>query len=197
MARLPIDSQELSNTAKFLNQVSDYSYSLSRKNINDEELTQEDLNNLKDLHTYSVDLKNTLNQLSNEINEGSISWGELTKKGKTAFAQEVSNLSKDSFSNVESNFNEYAGLIYDGAFSEHLTNPERKGLTGENIDEEGAKKVAQDIIGTDIAEELNSEGYVENGNIPSYMFSSKVKNSDDVITISISQKGRTPSLYEL
>ena len=33
---MPIESQELENTAKFLNQVSDYSYSLSRKNINDE-----------------------------------------------------------------------------------------------------------------------------------------------------------------
>ena len=33
LAMLPIESQELEKTAKFLNQVSDYSYSLSRKNI--------------------------------------------------------------------------------------------------------------------------------------------------------------------
>ena len=35
LAMLPIESQELEHTQKFLNQVSDYSYSLSRKNIND------------------------------------------------------------------------------------------------------------------------------------------------------------------
>ena len=34
-----IESQELENTEKFLNQVSDYSYSLSRKNIYNENLT--------------------------------------------------------------------------------------------------------------------------------------------------------------
>lgn len=31
LAQLPIESNEIQNTAKFLNQVSDYSYSLSRK----------------------------------------------------------------------------------------------------------------------------------------------------------------------
>ena len=36
LSRLPIESQELENTEKFLNQVSDYSYSLSRKNIYNE-----------------------------------------------------------------------------------------------------------------------------------------------------------------
>src|SRR5574344_3025470 len=61
LARLPINSVELENTAKFLNQVSDYSYSLSRKNIYGEKLTQEDLDNLKQLHDYSVQLENTLN----------------------------------------------------------------------------------------------------------------------------------------
>ena len=60
LARLPVSSNELSNTAKFLNQVSEYSYSLSRKNIYNEELSQEDLDNLKQLHAYSKDLKNTL-----------------------------------------------------------------------------------------------------------------------------------------
>ena len=108
-------------------------------------VTQEELDNLKELHKYSVELKNTLNQLSEDLNSGRISWGQLTKKGSPVFAQEVSNISKDSFSNLEENFHEYAGLIYDGAFSEHMTNPERKGLTGDEIDEETAKKVAEEL----------------------------------------------------
>ena len=46
LSQLPVSSTELSNTAKFLNQVSEYSYSLSRKSIYGEELTREDLDNL-------------------------------------------------------------------------------------------------------------------------------------------------------
>ena len=190
LARLPIESNELANTAKFLNQVSDYSFTLSRKNIYNEAITEEERNNLKELHTYSVELKNTLNQLSTDINDGKISWGELTKKGTNVFAQQVSNISKDSFSNLEENFHEYAGLIYDGAFSEHMTNPERKGLTGEDIDEEKAKQIAKDFIGENRIEEINSNGESENGNIPSYNFEIKIKNEkDSKIWIAISKKG--------
>ena len=188
LARLPINSSELENTAKFLNQVSDYTYSLSRKNIDNQALTQEELDNLKELHTYSVELKNTLNQLSEDLNNGRISWGELTKKGSPVFAQEVSNISKDSFSNLEENFHEYAGLIYDGAFSEHITNPERKGLTGEDIDEEKAKQKVIEFIGQDNIKEIKSNGLTQNANIQSFDFSVE-KNNNQMVWISISQKG--------
>ena len=188
LSRLPIESQELENTQKFLNQVSDYSYSLSRKNIYDESLTDEDLKNLKDLHNYSLELENTLNQLSEDINSGRIKWGELTKKGSIAFAQQVSIESKDGFSNLEENFHEYSGLIYDGAFSEHLTSEEKKGLTGENINEEKAKELAKDFIGKDKIKEISNLGLSENATIPAYSFSVQT-NEGRNINISVSQKG--------
>ena len=77
MAQLPINTHELEKTAKFLNQVSDYSYSLSRKNINGQKLSEKDLKNLEELHEYSTGLENTLNQLSADMNEKRIKWGEL------------------------------------------------------------------------------------------------------------------------
>ena len=190
LARLPMGSQELANTSKFLNQVSDYSFSLSRKNINNQNLTDDDFNNLKELHTYSVDLENTLNQLSADINDGRIKWGELTNKGSSVFLTQVSNISKDSFDNLEENFHEYSGLIYDGAFSEHMTSVEKKGLTGEEISEEEAKKIATDFIGNDKIGEINSNGVSEDTDIPSYDFSIKAKNDkNEIITISVSKKG--------
>lgn len=188
LSQLPVESQELENTEKFLNQVSDYSYSLSRKNVYNEKLSDEDLKNLKDLHNYSVELENTLNQLSEDINSGRIKWGELTNKGNVAFAQQVSTSSMDGFSNLEENFHQYSGLIYDGAFSEHLTNGEKKGLTGDDIDEETAKQKAIDFIGKDNVQNVESLGFSENATIPEYNFSIKT-NSEDSINISISKKG--------
>lgn len=191
LAQLPVSSTELANTAKFLNQVSEYSYSLSRKNIYNEELSQEDLDNLKQLHDYSRELKNTLDQLSTDMNEGRISWDELTKDTEIAFAQQVDNLSASTFKNLDENFGEYAGLIYDGAFSEHMESADKKGLTGEEIDEEKAKQIAKDFIGEDKISELNSNGLIENGDIQVFDFNAKVKDGDDnnPLTISISKKG--------
>ena len=186
LAGIPISTNELSNTAKFLNQVSDYSYSLSRKNIYHEPLEQEDLDNLKKLHEYSVELENTLNQLSADMMDGRITWGELTKKGSVAFATEVSNISQDSFKSIEENFQRYEGLIYDGAYSEHITNEEKKGLTGEDMDEESAKQVALDLIGKDRT--IESNGLITNGDIEVYDFFSR-KNDDETIHLAVSKKG--------
>ena len=188
LARLPIESQELENTEKFLNQVSDYSYSLSRKNIYNESLSDEDLKNLKDLHNYSVELENTLNQLSEDINSGRIKWNELSNKGTVAFAQQVSTQTNDSFSNLEENFHEYSGLIYDGAFSEHITSGEKKGLIGNDIDEETAKQKVSEFVGQENIKEIQSLGFSENATIPEYNFSVKTNLEND-ITISVSKKG--------
>ena len=186
LAQLPINSNELENTSKFLNQVSEYSYSLYRKNLKEEELTKDDMNNLKNLHEYSVELENVLNQLSADINNGRISWGELEKKGTVAFAKQVSNISQDSFSNMEQTFHEYSGLIYDGAFSEHITRVEKVGLTGENIDEETAKNIALKLFETN-AREITSLGKSE-GDITSYNFNLTFED-DSIATVSISEKG--------
>ena len=188
LAMLPIESQELANTQKFLNQVSDYSYALSRKNIKNEDLSDEDLKNLNDLHEYSLQLKNTLNQLSEDINSGNISWSELTKKGNIAFAQQVSNTSLDMFKNLEDNFHQYSGLIYDGAYSEHLINGAKKALTGENIDEDMARQKVESFIGLDKIKETQNLGLSENADIPGFNFSIITKD-DNNINISISQKG--------
>ncbi len=189
LAQLPISTNELANTSKFLNQVSDYSYSLSRKNIYNESLSQEEFDNLKQLHDYSIELENTLNQLMSDMTGGRISWGELTKKGSPVFATKVDNVSQDSFKNIEENFQRYAGLIYDGAFSDHMTNPEKLGLTGENISEEEAKNVVIKLIGQEKAKALQSNGLIENGNIAVYDFYCKQESESDTIHVSISQKG--------
>ena len=191
LSQLPASSTELSNTAKFLNQVSEYSYSLSRKSIYGERLNQEDLDNLEKLHNYSKELKNTLDQLCSDMDEGRISWDELTKKTDIAFAQQVDNLSQATFSNLDENFGDYAGLIYDGAFSEHLESVEKKGLVGEEINEEKAKQVAIEFVGNDRIIEIKPNGLITNGDIEVFDFSIRIKDGEDnnPMTISISKIG--------
>lgn len=188
ISRLPIGSQELENTEKFLNQVADYSYSMANKAIYGKNLTQEDLDNLSNLHQYSVSLKDTLNQLETDLYSSNIKWGELEKKGGEALSQEASNLSQNSFGSIGEGLHQYAGLIYDGAFSEHMTNPERVGLTGDEVSEESAKEIARKFIGEEKIESISSNGKSENGNIECYSFKANVGDKQEYI-ISVSIKG--------
>ena len=187
LSSLPIESQELENTQKFLNQVSDYSYSLSRKNIEGENLSDEEMKNLEELHDYSIELTNTLNQLSTDLNNGSISWDDLVKNDTKEFAQEVSS-KFEVFSTLEENFHQYEGLIYDGAFSEHLTNSELKGLIGEDINEEQALKIAKEFVGEDKVKEVTNLGISENANIEAFRFAISSGN-DKKCYVSVSKKG--------
>lgn len=191
LSQLPISSNELAATSKFLNQVSEYSYSLATKCINNTDLTEEELNNLKQLHEYCGTLKETLNQLLADMGKGSISWKELTKDTNTSFAQQVDNISSASFSNLDENFGEYEGLIYDGAYSEHIEKAEKKGLKGEEKTKEDAKKVAIEFANEDRIEKINYIGFIENGDIPVYQFSLKLKDTDsnNPMNISVSKTG--------
>jgi len=183
LGMLPIESQELENTEKFLNQVSEYSYSLSRKNIEGQGLTEEDMNKIKELYNYSNDLANTLNEMADELNNGTLTWEDLMNNTESSEIAEVS-----TFDVVEENFHEFTGLIYDGAFSEHITSAEKRGLTGDEIDEETAKQIAEEFIGKDRIQNTQNNGYVENGDIPVYRFG-MTTNDEQQIGISISKKG--------
>ena len=186
LSRIPLENEGLSQTAKFLNQVSDYSYSLSRKNINNEELTNEDFENLETMHEYCVNLENTLNQLSEEIYTGQITWDSLNTNSGTKFAQAVDSISV--FSNIDDNLNEYEGLIYDGAYSDHVNKQEKVGLTGNDLSEEDAKNKVREFIGDEATEiELNS--FLHNADIPSYDFSVSLKNREEKYSVMISKKG--------
>ena len=186
LSNIPFDSENETQTIKFLNQVSDYAYSLARKNMNNEELTDEELKNIEELSRYCVELENTLNQLGNELYSGEISWDNLNKNKKLKFAQEVDNI--NVFSNIDTNFDEYDGLIYDGAYSEHLSSVEKKGLTGNEISRQQAEEKIKNIFKDDL-ENLKYNGFIENARIPVYDFNIKIKDEKNKFSIEVSKKG--------
>lgn len=189
LASLPIESQELENTQKFLNQVSGYSYALSRKNIKGEDLTDEEIKNLEELHNYSIELETALNQLESELESGAVTWKDLTKNGEDKFSQPV-NANLDIFSALEENFHQYTGLIYDGAFSEHLTSSEPRDLSGEEISEEDAKSKVKAFFGEENIEEITVLEQSENTDIPSYNFSVKTKLQENKSIAISKQEGK-------
>ena len=72
-----------------------------------------------------------------------------------------------------------------------MESAEKKGLTGEEIDEKRAKQIAKEFIGEDRIQEFNSNGLIENGNIQVYDFNAKIDDNgnNNNLTISIAKKG--------
>lgn len=188
LSRIPIETQDLENTQKFLNQVSDYCYSLSKKSFNGDKLSQEELDKLTELHKYSIEFENTINQLEVDLFSGDIRWGALKKNAGKEIEQGDKNISQTSFSGIEEDLHQYTGLIYDGAFSENQSEFKGLGLTGYDVDEQEAQEIARKFIGEDKVKEINKTGEPEEGNIQCFSYEGKIEN-DTTFSISVSKKG--------
>lgn len=181
---IPFIDEGTNKSIKFLNQVSDYAYTLSKKSIKGEQLTDEDFNNLKTLYDYCTTLKDVLNELSTELNNGTISWEDLNEQTDWAFVEEDINV----FSSIESNFDDYEGLIYDGAYSDYVKKTEKLGLTGDEIDEETAKSKLQELFSEQEIGEIISNGVINGDDIEMYNFTLKTAKNGDM-SVDISKKG--------
>lgn len=186
LSRLPLSSENVANVSKYLNQVCDYSYSLSRKNINGENLKEEDFKNIENLYNHSIGLENTLNMLSDELYNGDIDWVEASSKEKV-LAQAVDNV--NVFSSIDENLNNYEGLIYDGAYSDHINKINKTGLTGEDVSDKTAETKVKEFFSDDDVKSVKLNAYLENADIPGYDFIVEFKNSEDKANIFISKKG--------
>lgn len=180
MKNIPFDEHGSDKTIKFLNQVSDYTYTISRKTLMGNELTEEELNNLKKLYDYASNLKDIINQISFDLNNNAISWDDLKNDKKLNSVDENVNV----FASVDGSFDDYEGLIYDGAYSDYVSKQDKLGLTGEQITKEEADSKIKKIFGEKIETEYIGE---IKGDIESYNFN--IKDEKENFEVQISKKG--------
>lgn len=185
--QLPISHLTLKNTSKFLTQVGDYSYSLTKKNAEGIPASTDDWENLEKLHNHAGYLAAQLQRLRQEIRNRDINLAELRREGGSRFARVSRNIMKEELSRIEQEMVNYPTLIYDGPFSEHLQDVKPKGLTGDPIDYQDATRIARDFLkGQDIRRiDKGSNG---NGTIKTYSLEITTEDNNRIF-IDISRKG--------
>ena len=186
---LPFTTAELEKTSAFIGKVGDYAYSLSRKSAKGESFSQEEKDNLRSLSETASLLAQNFKAIQNDLGSGLISVDQ--------YARSIDNLDKsegeiipqtlgDNMSAVEQEFPELPALIYDGPFSEHLKTIKPRMLEGKpEIDTSEGRKAAAQFIGVR-PEQVHPSGEM-NGDLPSLIFETKIKNSP--ISIYVSKQG--------
>jgi spore germination protein len=191
LGQLPVSTNVLENTSKFLSQVGDLSYSLNNQNLQGKALSEEQYKTLEQLHGYSVSLGNSLNNLQGQLSTGRLKWGELASKGKSLFSKASKELPSKQFENIDKTFQNYPTLIYDGPFSDHMVTAEPKGVTGDNLNSEEAKKKVVEFFGKDKVKTVTDSGKNDTGPIKTYSYkvTFKDKPEDQEANIDVTQKG--------
>lgn len=172
LSQLPLADLRLEKTSKFISQVGDWAYSLSKNAAGAKKLTAEQRDVLRSLARTADALSVDLNDLSVEINENGLEFGEIEKAEQNLNEDEDVQYTSGVLQNIaylEQEFPEYPTLVYDGPFSEHIDQAEIAYLKGrQQVSEEEAKRIAARFMKMN-EEDLKSGGK-SNGKIPVYTF---------------------------
>jgi len=174
IAALPVSYASTSPLTQFMNRTGDYCRYLSKKLAQGEQITPEDLEQIRSLSAACSEVYTALEELYSEGYPA-----ELDLPDDVFMTDETTEGNLD-FANQE-----FPRLQYDGPFSESTEDKQPEGLGGDEMSPEEAIKVATEFLGVD-------EGTLKydsdlNGTIPCYGFSGESDGAP--LTIYITKQG--------
>lgn len=169
LAALPVSGENSGNINRFLAQSGDYASYLSRRLAAGSTLGDEDFENLSMLRKYAETLNEELQKLEERFRYGKVTMNEAKTtlqnitEALPAFGGE---LEKSA-----SAFGEYPTLIYDGPFSDHISQMTAKATKGlERLPQGNAEQAAAKYLGVKSSELEHTTD--TGGGLPCYNFTS-------------------------
>jgi len=126
LSALPYSVSTVTETQKYLAQVSDFSYAMLLKAIDGNPLDDADRQNLAQVKSYAPAFSDGLTSIMNQAAvTGGVRWERLADEdNQTQHGETISNVPPEvllgSLHTIAQPLHEAPGLIYDGAFSDHI-----------------------------------------------------------------------------
>lgn len=201
LSSFPIDQNNMNQISKYFTQIIDYSTVIIEKVSGNNKLTDRDYTNLDKINEYAVHVANVFTDIYAELNSGNINWNELSNLANDKLSTDQMSSTLKGFTDLKNTFTEYEGLIYDGAYSNHLETSIPKliqNLPEATIDE-AKDKVKECILNKYTDKENVKEDIIKHiqfveetsGKLDLYTFNVQVKSKEveDNIYVQITKKG--------
>lgn len=187
MSALPYASQELEQTASFVARVGDYANTLARTVGSSGGYSEEELANLQSLAQTASVMKLNLQDMQARVTEGALTLEEgYGMAAAGAGGEDQPPLAGEALQSIEQEFPELPSLIYDGPFSETMSEQKALYLQGKDrVNKEGARKAAAAFMGTDPTD-LEVIGQRE-GDVPCWICSGRIHGGE--YTIAVTRQG--------
>ena len=130
IASLPLYSDNVLESVRFINQMSGYTQTLQDKIAQGGSLSSEDIQTLNEMHESLTEMKRYLNEMSAKMMSG-YSIMEASKHSDGDYDE----FSLD-FAGIKTVGTDYPTMIYDGPFSDSVVNSQIKGLKGSLVTKE-------------------------------------------------------------
>lgn len=184
---LPVSQDSMQNASKYLTQLSDFSYHLMRQLILGKEMEQKEYDNIKGLTGKAIEFSKVLSEIYYDLNNGKIKWDELSKIGNEKLQQVEISAETANIDKINKTFQAYEGLIYDGAFSDHILAMEPKFLGKDIVEESTAREKIYSILAEKQIDKIIYRGETS-GKIDLYEYEVKLKEKEEVRVIYLTKK---------
>ena len=170
LAVLPIGNDSLNNVNKFIAQVGDFASSVSSKLSVGEALSDEDKTILQQFSQYCNILAGNLNEIQENIAKQEVVIGQSEEMLQNLESKQPP--FEDYFLSTAEEFANYPALIYDGPFSDHMTQKTSEMTSkAQTISVDEAKQMAAQYLYVD-PNTLTHTNDTE-GNLPTYNFNTE------------------------
>lgn len=211
LTRLPLVQGALAETSKFLTQVGDFGFTIAKKAAAGTPPSDDEMGLMRRMREEAALISASLHQIQRESAGGRMPWDEIRSRanrriagrggdgddargadGRGAQSDRQGQEGDDTgFTRLEDHFQRIPVIQYDGPFSDHVLRREPKGLTGDNVSEEGAEEAATAFLPAERKEGYAAEAVrrVE-GRIPAYGVVARPRGRDGAeVVMDVSVKG--------
>lgn len=139
LSHLPINHQSIVETTTFVNKLGGYSYYLSQKLKSGQTMSEQDLQSVGELYNWCLYVQAVINDYANNL-DGSFNITQMTGNGNfdSSFDKMFASSSQTGM--------DFPTLIYDGPFSESVSDRQYIALTGEEVSVEQAESVIRNAF---------------------------------------------------
>ncbi|GAB6159074.1 germination protein YpeB [Desulfotomaculum varum] len=141
LTQLPLTSNVVARTAKFLTQAGDFARVKAREINSGQSMSEEDYRNLHNLYRQAAQLNKELHNMEGKVADGKLSLAELAQAGRQELKQGSPTAGAADFQSIDRNMQGFPTLIYDGPFSDHLDRVQPAALKGEPTGADEARNI--------------------------------------------------------
>ncbi|MCT2537404.1 germination protein YpeB [Aquibacillus koreensis] len=190
VGQLPLALLPFNKTEEFLSKIGEFSYKVAVRDLENEPLSDEEVETLQSLYETSADIEKELRNVQHMVLEENLRWMDVQLALATN-DQQADNTIIDGFETVEKTVSSYS----EGNFGPSLTgtskeNHEYQFINGNEISEEEAREKAKEIFRINNDTDLTVAESGEGANVAVYSMS--YDNEDKHGYMDISQKGGHP-----
>jgi spore germination protein len=193
VGQLPLTLMPFNKTEEFLTNIGSFSYRVAVRDLDENPLTDEEYETLKNLHSHSTDIKNELRKVQAMVIDHNLRWMDV-ELALASESQPQDNTIIDGFKTVDKQVEGYSEVNWGPEVTQLNTKKENldKNIKGRKLSEQEAKQQVIDFLDLDSKAKIDITTTGDESKYQAYSLSIENKDKKSSTNLDVTKKGAKP-----